>query len=120
MNTSSTRPGAGRNDHIHGDEHLPPELTPAEQSQIAARAAELIDVRLSEQWRFCDLMSGLDLHSYESFLHAMFLHAANSRSGDPVAIGHVLAAVWQFAAVVQAEAEIIWRAECEALAEREL
>lgn len=96
------------------------DLTPAEQRAIAARADQIIAERLTEGPRFRDLMSGIEPEGYEPYLHRSLMHLDNARAGDPIATRWVLAALWKIQNVVKAAAELDWREEAEALAEREL
>lgn len=120
MSARLAQPGAASHDHLHGDEHLPRELDAVEQQHVDARTDELIEHRLTEGPRFVDLLAGIEPSSYEPYLHRAVLGIEDAIKGDEIAIGYVSAAVRQIANVVRAEARIVWREECEEIAEREL
>jgi len=120
MNTRIAPEGASRNNHIHGDEHLARELDATEQQAVEILTSELITERLTEGPRFCDLMAGIDASAYEPYLHRALMNIDNARAGDGIATAYVLAAMWQFANVIRAAAQVVWREECMELAEREM
>lgn len=62
--TRLAAPGASRNDHIHGDEHMPRELTDAERIEVEARAAQIVGERLSDPYRLLELIEALDMDAY--------------------------------------------------------
>lgn len=75
--------GAGRNDHLHGDEDQR-ELTAAQEDEIETRAAELLKERLADRDQFDDLLAGMEPDTINHKLHRALMSLDNACAGPDV------------------------------------
>lgn len=119
----TTRPapfGAGRNDHLHGDEDDLPELTDAEDEVIETRAREMLAERFADRDEFYYLLVGMDDHTIVHQLHRALMSLDDACVGKQIALDAIRSALSQIQALVHSEAERVWHEELVEQAEREL
>lgn len=110
--------------------------TPQEEAQIELRTPELIAEKMADRETFYDLMYGIDTELIDGPLHRCLMNLDEAIRGISIlriraqlsyaqlqyepALDAVTAALSEIQRTVRAEAETVYRDECEAMAEREL
>ena len=100
--------GAGRYDHLHGDEdaYWP---TAAEEALIEQLADQKLTARLyDDAEQFNDLLAGIEPSDYEPQLQRALRNLDRACKGDRASIDAVLTAVSQIQRTFKNEAERVW------------